>query len=282
MVRAAARQLATAGVEAPEREAWLLLAHVMGTSRARLLAGWPAQVEPAFVGRFMQLVERRRAREPMAYVLGEREFWSLRLAVSPAVLVPRPDSETLVAALLQRQQPRDAALRILDLGTGSGCLLLALLGELPAATGVGVDLSAAALAVAADNARSLGLATRCRFIRGSWGRALQGRFDLIVSNPPYIPSAQLDQLQPEVAKFEPRLALAAGQDGLDAYRALLPDVARLLAPEGWAALELGEGQAGAVSDLARAAGLVVSAIEPDLAGIDRCLLIRHGPQLIEE
>lgn len=273
MVRAAAQQLAEAGVEAPRGDAWLLLAHAAGCDRTSLMASGHDPVPSDVADRFAALVERRARREPMAYIQGEREFWSLSFRVDPSVLVPRPDSETLIAAALRRRPDRQARLRLLDLGTGSGCLLLALLHELPAACGLGVDLSLPALAQARRNAERLGLAARSHFLCGSWGAGLASQFEIIMANPPYISSQDLPSLQPELA-FEPRLALAAGADGLAAYRALLPDVARLLAPGGLALLELGAGQAAAVAELASAAGLAVAALEPDLAGIERCLVLQ--------
>jgi release factor glutamine methyltransferase len=211
----------------------------------------------------------------MAYILGEREFWSLPLFVGPGVLVPRPETETLVEAALEAFPDRTAPLRILDLGTGSGCLLLALLREYPNASGVGVDRSAEALAHATLNARRHGLADRALLVRGDWGRGLAESFELIVANPPYVASGELAELAPEVARYEPRAALDGGADGLDAYRAILPDLPRLLAPAGVACLEIGAGQATALAALAEVGGFRV-AVRPDLAGIPRCLVLRRG------
>jgi len=210
----------------------------------------------------------------MAYILGEREFWSLPLFVGPGVLVPRPETETLVEAALEAFPDRRVPLGILDLGTGSGCLLLALLREYPNASGVGVDRSAEALAHATLNARRHGLADRAHLVHGDWGRGLAGPFELIVANPPYVASGELTELAPEVARYEPRAALDGGADGLDAYRAILPDLPRLLAPAGVACLEIGAGQATALAALAEVAGFRV-AVRPDLAGIPRCLVLRH-------
>ena len=198
---------------------------------------------------------RRLRREPMAYILGEREFWSLPLRVSPAVLVPRPESETVVEAALESIADRAAPLRILDLGTGSGCLLLALLSELPHASGLGIDRSAAALAIARANAERLGLADRAAFREGDWGYGLAGPFDVIVSNPPYVARTDARNLAPEVFAFEPQEALFAGADGLDAYRALAPDCARLLAQDGVTCLEIGQGQGASVAAILRRHGL---------------------------
>lgn len=270
---AATRSLRAAGIEAPRAEARLLLRAATGWTPERLLAEPQASVPEPAVRRMARLVEARAARTPMAYLLGEREFWSLRLCVGPGVLVPRPETETLVEAALEALPDRAARLRILDLGTGSGCLLLALLHEYPNAVGLGVDRSAEALAIAAANARTLGLAGRALFVRGDWGRALGGSFDLIVANPPYVATDELRALAPEVVRHEPVAALDGGPDGFDAYRALLPDLLRLRAPAGLACLEIGAGQEPALRALFEAAGLDVSA-RPDLAGIPRCLVLR--------
>jgi release factor glutamine methyltransferase len=192
--------------------------------------------------------------------------------VSPAVLIPRPDSETVVEAALSLIGDRSARLRLLDLGTGSGCLLLALLSELRGATGLGTDASEAALALARANATRLGLAPRAAFGCGHWGQALAGPFDLIVSNPPYVAQADWAALQPEIREFEPRAALLAGLDGLAAYRELAPDLARLLAPDGSACLEIGAGQADAVATILHSCGLRLAGRRRDLAGIERCLV----------
>jgi release factor glutamine methyltransferase len=269
-----AARLAAAGIEDARSEAWLLLAIATGRSRAELVAGAPAPLDSAEEGRLEALAARRLAREPMAYILGEREFWSLPLQVGPAVLVPRPESETVVEAALAEVRERSAPLRILDLGTGSGCLLLALLSELPRASGLGIDRSAAALAIAESNARRLGLAGRAAFRHGDWGRGVAGPFDVIVSNPPYVATADAASLAPEVRAFEPEEALFAGPDGLGAYQALAPDCARLLADDGIACLEIGQGQAAAVEAIMRRQGLRLVSSRRDLAGIERCLTLR--------
>jgi release factor glutamine methyltransferase len=271
-------RLAAAGIEGARGEAWLLLAAATGRSRASLMAGALAELSAAQEARLEAMLRRRVAREPIAYILGEKEFWSLPFEVGPAVLIPRPESESVVEAALARVGDRTAPLRLLDLGTGSGCLLLALLTELPQASGLGVDLSAAALALARRNAGRLGLARRARFEQRSWGDGLAGSFDLIVSNPPYVAAGDLAGLEPEVRAFEPALALSAGPDGLAAYRALLPDCARLLAPGGSVALEIGQGQAAAVAGLLTEQGLTITDRRRDLAGIERCLVARHASE----
>ena len=210
----------------------------------------------------------------MSHILGRREFWSLEFRVDGSVLDPRPDSETLVEAGLAALARRDRPWRLLDLGTGSGCLLLALLSELPAATGLGIDRSPAALRIAADNADRLGLAARARFACGDWGAGVAGEFDLILCNPPYIPSDAIAGLAPEVALYEPRLALDGGPDGLACYRRLAPQLGPLAASGGTILLELGDGQADAVAGLMAGVGLVVGGLEHDLVGCVRAILLQ--------
>jgi release factor glutamine methyltransferase len=265
--------LAAAGIDAPRREARLLLATVLGSDSGAVI-GNPDRVLSAIErGRFSALVARRASREPAARLLGRREFWSLDFALSPATLVPRPDSETLVEAVLARIGARGAALRLLDFGTGSGCLLLALLSELPGASGIGVDIAPEAALTARRNAICLGLADRADFVAGTWGTGIIGEFDVIVANPPYVPSGTIALLAPEVALHDPRRALDGGPDGLDSYRVLAPETARLLRKGGFATFELGAGQAQPVLALMRQAGLATVEILRDLAGIERCLVV---------
>jgi release factor glutamine methyltransferase len=254
-------------------EARLLLSHVLDCRAEDLLRDPRAAVALDQAQRFAGLVQRRVQREPMAFLLGWQEFWSLRFAVSPATLIPRADSESLVEAALAGFPDRGAPLRVLDLGTGTGCLLLAVLSEFPNATGVGLDRSAAAAALAASNARALGLAGRAAFLVADWAAPLAGRFDLVLSNPPYIEAAAIPALMPEVARHEPASALDGGADGLAAYRAILAELPRLLAPAGKAVLELGAGQGPAVAALARQVGLERVDLRPDLGGIDRALVV---------
>lgn len=269
-------QLAAAGIDSARSDAWLLLAAATGMNRAELVTGKIDALSPAEEQRLAALVARRLKREPMAYVLGEREFWSLPFEVSPAVLVPRPESEAVVEAALGAIADRSAPLRLLDLGTGSGCLLLALLSELPNARGVGIDQSAAALEIAQRNASRLGLAARAEFQEGDWGQGLAGPFDLIVSNPPYVARVDADNLAPEVRAFEPDGALFAGADGLSGYRALAADGARLLAEDGVVCLEIGQGQGVEVAEILHERGLRLTSSRPDLAGIERCLTLRKA------
>jgi release factor glutamine methyltransferase len=258
-------RLQQAGIEEPRREARLLLAAALGISTGELLAR-DAVNEAAYA----PLLARRAAREPLAYITGHKEFWGLDFFVSPATLIPRPESETLIEAVLASGlQPR----KVLDLGTGTGCLLLAALHEFPAAFGVGVDVNPEAAALARRNAVHLGLADRAAFLAGHWADALAARFDLVLSNPPYIESAAIPGLMEEVAGYEPGRALDGGTDGLAAYRAIIGALPRILAENGLAVLELGAGQAISVGRLAEAAGFT-RAFQRDLAGIERAALLR--------
>jgi len=259
----------------------LLLAQVLAIRPEKVIAEPERPVDPDSLQRLARLTARRARREPVARIVGAREFWSLPFRVTPHTLDPRPDSESLVetalASLAAAGVARWRPLRLLDLGTGTGCLLLALLHELPNARGLGIDIDPRACAAAAANAESLGLDRRARFVAGDWGRGLGGGFDLIVANPPYVPDACIDRLQPEVARYEPRRALAGGADGLNCYRALAPDLARLMAPNGLAVVELGAGQTAAVVELFAAAGLQRLGSGRDLAGIERCVVLRKAP-----
>jgi len=269
------RQLHAAGVDSARLDARLLVGAATGESTAGLIARPERFLSPAEAARLSDMVARRCAREPMAHILGTREFWSLDFAVSASVLTPRPDSETLVDAAVAHLPDRQAPLRILDLGTGSGCLLLALLHEFPAATGTGIDISPEAVALARCNAESLGLGARCGFAVGDWTAPLAGRFDAVVSNPPYIAAGDIAALAPEVARYEPRGALDGGADGLDAYRALLPRTAEILAPGGTAFFEMGAGQDAEIVSLARSAGLETVQMRADITGIPRVAILRH-------
>lgn len=266
-----ATRLAAAGIDEARREARLLVALALDADPSVVL-GYPERsLGERTRWRLDHLVLRRARREPISRLRGRREFWSLDFALSPETLDPRPDSETLIETALDLRDDRDAPLRIVDFGTGSGCLLLALLSELPRASGLGVDIAPGAVDTARRNAAALGLADRARFIVGSWDAAVAGVADVILANPPYIPTQQIAALAPEVARFEPAAALDGGLDGLAAYRALMRGAARLLAPDGVALFEVGEGQAAAVAGLARAAGLSVRTVRRDLAGIERCV-----------
>ncbi|MEI9993581.1 MAG: peptide chain release factor N(5)-glutamine methyltransferase [Rhizomicrobium sp.] len=246
----------------------------VGTARldARLL--WEFS-RPRDAALFERLVARRASREPLAYITGAKEFWSLAFAVGPGVLIPRPDTETLIESLTRRIPDRTTPLSLIDLGTGSGCLLIAALKEYPNAHGVGIDASPDALYWATRNLATHRLKERATLIETAWPEEASPGFDVILSNPPYIPSRDIAGLEPEVARYEPHQALDGGPDGLDAYRALAPRIARLLRPGGVAFVEIGQGQGDAVTGFLRAAELQVPVIEPDLAGIPRCIVVER-------
>ena len=280
LLRDTAVALTAAGIDNARFEARLLLSHATGLTIEQLISRGPDAAPAAAAATLRELTARRVGREPMAYILGEREFWGLPFKVSPAVLVPRPDSETVIETVLDLLPDRSRKLRILDLGLGSGCLLLTLLREYPQATGVGIDASEAALAVAQANAEALGVAPRARLATGDWRQAgwtdqLEGPFDLLVSNPPYIESVAVEGLMPEVARHEPRLALDGGADGLAAYRIIAAALPALVVPGGWAIVEVGEGQAPEIASLFAAEGLVPRPSRKDLGGIERVVPAQH-------
>lgn len=269
----ARRALEAAGVDSPVLDARLLLEMAAGIDRAAIITDPHRPITDDAVARLDALTARRAGREPLAHIIGRKGFWTLDLAVSSAVLTPRPDTETLVDAVLKARAGWPGQ-RILDLGVGSGAILLALLSEWEDAHGVGFDASAEALAVARANADRLKLSDRCGFTHGDWAAAgvadaLAGQFDIVVSNPPYIASAEIDGLEPEVARFEPRLALDGGADGLAAYRQLAPIILAALKPNGFFAVEVGRGQPDAVGAIFAAAGLKVNAVTLDLNGVAR-------------
>jgi release factor glutamine methyltransferase len=261
----AARRLHPAS-DTPRLDAELLMAHALGVEREALLLRHLLDPVPAG---FLALVERRGAGAPVAYLTGRRAFWTIELGVGPGALIPRPDSETLLEAALGWFGARAPA-RVLDLGTGPGTLLLAALGQWKGASGLGIDASAAALRQAHGNAEALGLADRARFTLGDWAAGVDERFDLVLCNPPYIGTREV--LPASVVDHEPAEALFAGADGLDAYRRIVPDLPRLLAPGGCAVLEIGWTQGEAVTALAAAAGLAAQ-VHPDLAGRPRAVLL---------
>lgn len=264
LVRAAGALTAS---DSARLDAELLMAHALGVAREALLLGYLDSPVPSG---FDALLARRIAREPVAYIVGRRDFWTIDLSVGPGVLIPRPDSETLIEAAVDHfgtVGPR----RVLDLGVGSGALLLAALAQWPRATGLGIDGSAVAVETARDNAERLGFGDRAEIRIGDWGAGIDDRFDLVLCNPPYIKCRAT--LAPDIALFEPPSALYAGPDGLDDYRLLAPQIAALLAPDGLAAVEIGADQAGAVLALLAKAGLAGS-VRPDLAGRDRAITIK--------
>lgn len=270
----AGQVLRAAGIESPRQEARMLLAHVLGCREEDLLRDPRAAVPPERGTAFAALLRRRAARAPMAHLLGHAGFWTLDLEVSGETLIPRADSEAVVEAALEGFADGG---RVLDLGTGTGALLLAVLSERPGAWGLGIDRVAAAARLAARNAAANGLAGRAAFLAGDWDDAIAGRFDLVLSNPPYIATGEIDALMPEVARHEPALALDGGADGLDAYRRIVARLPALLAPGGRAVLELGQGQRGAVEGLAARAGLASRGAVADLGGVERALVLGAPP-----
>ena len=266
------------GVESAESDARILLSHTLGMEDAAILAESKTRAPAGARRRLDGFLARRLAGEPVARIVGRKEFWSLSFRLGPDTLVPRPETETVVEMALAALPDRNAELRVLDLGTGSGVLLAAILVERPGASGVGIDYSGDALAVARANLEALGLGARAAFTCGDWGAALTGKFDLVVCNPPYIAAPEFARLSNEVRAHDPCLALDGGSDGLSAYRAIVSDLARLLYAHGIAVLELGQGQESAVATLAGEAGLFVAGpARPDLAGIPRALTLQRQP-----
>jgi release factor glutamine methyltransferase len=262
-----ATQKLSATSDTPRLDAELLMAHALDIERDTLLLSAPNGPVPAG---FAGLLERRLGKEPIAYITGKRAFWNIELEVGPGVLIPRPDSETLIVAAIDHFSGTDGPKRILDLGTGPGTLLLAALDQWPAATGLGIDSSDAALDYARANSRRLGLAQRATFRSGDWARGVSEAFDLVLINPPYV--AEDAELDAEVAEHEPAEALFAGAEGLDDYRRLAPELGRLVAPGGLAAVEIGFDQAEPVAALLEAQGLRPR-LARDLAGRPRAMLI---------
>lgn len=276
--RRIAGELHAAGIESAQLDARLLIGHALGLDHAGLVANAERTLSEADNERIAKLVARRLAHEPVARILGEKEFWGMPFALSAATLVPRPETETVVEAALAALTQDDARgkpLHLADLGTGTGAILLALLKELPDASGVGADINPDALVTARENARRLGLQDRCAFVQSDFGAALSGRFDLVVSNPPYIATGEIETLPADVRDFDPILALDGGTDGLACYRRIAREAGTLLNPGALLVLEIGAGQAGAVAGLMRAGGLRPEGPpRPDLAGIPRALVFR--------
>ena len=276
--RDAWRRLEQAGIESARTDARLLLGQVLGGGAERVLAEKGRALTANEADQFEALVARRLTHEPMSHIRGTREFWSLDFKVTNATLTPRPDTETLIEAVLDHVE--GPASRVLDLGTGTGCIFLALLSEWPEALGVGVDASEVALAVARENAQALGLAARTRFVHADWTdddwtRDLGGPFEVVVSNPPYIPASDIAALDADVRDFEPMDALNGGADGLDAYRIIVKGVRGLIATGGILAFEVGIGQADEVAGLMSGAGFKILEKRKDLSGIERAVVARN-------
>jgi release factor glutamine methyltransferase len=279
--RILAARLRSAGIEGAELDARILLGAALGLDLTGMIAQAARPLTATETAQLMHYAERRMAGEPVARIFGMKEFWGLPFQLSDATLVPRPDTETVVELALEIMRDRPMTgrgLRIADIGTGSGAILLALLHEVRDAFGVGTDVSLTALSTAKRNAAALGLSERAGFVACYYAAALAGPFDLIVSNPPYIPSADIANLSVEVRDFDPRLALDGGKDGFDAYRALIPQAAALLRPGGAVIVEAGQGQARDIETLMTAAALTVERPpKADLAGIPRAVAARKMP-----
>jgi release factor glutamine methyltransferase len=278
--RRLAREFRARGLDVPELDARILVGHALGLSHAALAAQSGRLLANAEADAIAAFAARRLAREPVARIVGRKEFWGLPLTLNAETLVPRPETETVVEAALaamegkHRKLPR---LRVADLGTGSGALLLALLSELPTASGIGTDTSLTALGCARDNATALGLAARASFMACDYGAALRGPVDLLVSNPPYVARPDIAGLQPEVRDFDPRSALDGGPDGLDGYRAIASQARRLLAPEGILVVEVGRGQSSPVASIFAPTGLAPVVWRHDLSGIVRAVAMQVLP-----
>ncbi len=272
-LKSARLRLEACGIETAELDARLLLAHILGCAPMDIYLQQDRVLTNNEGEAFDQLLNRRVKREPVSQILGQKEFWSLSFKVTRDVLTPRPDSETLIEVALGRIKDRTAPLRILDLGTGSGCLLLALLSELPRARGIGVDISPAALDVARENAERLGFSDRTTFYESDWTTALNPaeKFDIILSNPPYIALSEQASLPPDVRLYEPEQALYSGEEGLDDYRKLIEQLPGFLQPNGFILFEIGAGQASDLENILRHAGASAVEIFKDLAGLDRCI-----------
>jgi release factor glutamine methyltransferase len=267
--KAARERLKAAGVDQPAIDARLMLEAGAGVTRMDILTDPHRELDAGQAATFDGYIERRARREPVSHILGRKGFWKIMLSVTPDVLTPRPDTESILDVVLPAY-PEGMRFSVLDLGVGSGAILLAILAERPAARGLGVDTSEEALAVARENAANLDLNDRAAFLRGDWTAGLgDDSFDVVVSNPPYIPTAHIETLDPEVRDHEPRLALDGGEDGLDAYRLLAPEILRVLKPGGLMAVEIGHDQSAAVEALFRAAGIAQVRTVKDLALRDR-------------
>lgn len=279
LLRAARARLAAAAVDDPALDARLIVEHFSGTSRTQAIADPERKVEATALAAIDAALRRRAGGEPVHRILGYREFYGLRLSLSPETLEPRPDTETLVEAVLpfvEAIAAREGECRILDLGTGTGAIALALLSAAPAAIATGVDIAAGALATANRNARQLGLGGRFTALQSDWFEKVSGRYHVIAANPPYIPAQDIGNLQDEVRDFDPRLALDGGVDGLAPYRIIAAEAARFLEAEGRIAVEIGHTQRNEVSEIFHAAGYAAAGVFGDLGGNDRVLVFQQG------
>jgi release factor glutamine methyltransferase len=278
--RRIAREFREKNIESPELDARIIVGHTLGLDHTTLASQSGRVLAPQEADAIAALAARRRAGEPIARMLGRKEFWGLPFKLNAHTLLPRPETETVVEATLaalDNEHHSSRVLRIVDLGTGSGALLLALLSELPNACGIGTDISVIALGCARDNAIALDLIARASFVACDYGAALKGPVDVLVSNPPYVAREEIAGLQAEVRDYDPPRALDGGPDGLDGYREVAAHARRLLAPNGVLVVELGQGQLSAVTEIMAPAGLALSALRHDLSGIVRALVLRALP-----
>jgi release factor glutamine methyltransferase len=272
LINQGSRTLAACKITNPRREAGLLLRLAANLTREEVMVSGSQPVDHESAQVFHGYISRRGRGEPVSRIRGRREFWSLEFEITPATLDPRPDSEVLVAAALRLLADRGMnAPSVLDLGTGSGCLLIALLSELPEATGVGADIDPDAISMARRNAGTHGVDRRATFVTSNWGSAITGQFDVVLTNPPYIPTDVIPELESTVREFDPVLSLDGGEDGLLCYRAIADALPQLLTAGGLAALEVGAGQSRDVMSILRETGLHAITEWPDLAGIQRCV-----------
>lgn len=269
------KQLADAKIDSPLFDARLLVSHALRLDYVELLSQSDRALSAKEMQKIESLIARRMAHEPVGRILGEREFWSLSFGLNEATLEPRPDSETLVEVALKNLRGKPLP-RILDLGTGTGCLLLSLLHELPEATGIGIDIAPRAVEQATSNAKNLGLSSRATFKAGNWLEGITDKFDVIISNPPYIPAGDIPSLMPEVRDHDPLRALDGGKDGLEIYRLLASQLPHFLKPEGFVIFEVGMGQADDVAALCHKAGLTGITKHKDLNGVERCVVGSEG------
>ncbi|BCG99744.1 peptide chain release factor N(5)-glutamine methyltransferase [Mesorhizobium loti] len=279
LLREARARLAMAGVDDPALDARLIVEHFSGTTRTQAIADPERSMDGNAIAAIEAALRRRAGGEPVHRILGYREFYGLRLSLSPETLEPRPDTETLVEAVLpfvEATAAREGTCRILDLGTGTGAIALALLSAVPAATATGVDISAGALATAARNAGELGLGRRFTTVQSDWFEKVSGRYHVIAANPPYIALRDIGNLQDEVRDFDPHLALDGGVDGLNPYRIIAAEAARFLEAESRIAVEIGHTQRNEVTDIFKAAGYALAAALRDLGGNDRVLVFQWG------
>ncbi len=272
-VRSIAHHLKEAGIDEAVSEARLIIGYALGLARSEIINRKDEKLSDTQLTRCRSFTKRRSDREPMAYLIGEKEFWSLPFKVSPETLIPRPDSETLVSAVLEHARKAKTPKRLLDIGTGSGCLLAALLSEWPEATGIGIDNNEGAVSVARQNLDTLSLAERGDIVAAAWQTYRPGeKFDLIIANPPYIPTADIQILDPDVRDYEPLSALDGGPDGLEMHREIADEAGAVLKTGGWIAVEFGIGQLSYIQQIYGSAGFDSIRIHKDLNGTDRCLL----------